>query len=189
MARLVPRNSLPTGERVTATIDITASALMTALRTFLMGVYAGQVIQSQDNRVPMPVGNFCTITPLLIKALSMSHSTYTDPGTNPGTESNQRSTQWNVQLDFYGPTAADACAIIAALIRTDYACEQLATSGMQPLYAGDPKQTTMMNAEQQYEPRWTVEFVAQYNPVVNTPLDFASRLDATLVSVDVKFPP
>ena len=174
---------------MTASIDITETQLLTALRTFLLTVYAGEVIQAQANRVAMPQGNFCTMTPLFLKALTMSHSAYTDPGTNPGAESNQRSTQWNVQLDFYGPTSSDACAIVAALIRTDYACDQLAASGMQPLYAGDPKQTTMINAEQQYEPRWTVEFVAQFNPIVTTPLDFASVLNAGLIDVDVKFPP
>lgn len=174
---------------MTATISITESALLAALRGFLLTIYAGEVVQSQDNRLPMPKGNFCTMTPLFLTALSMSHSAYTDPGTNPGTESNQRSTEWRVQLDFYGDSAADSAATVAALVRTPYACEQLAASGMQPLYAGEPKQTTLINAEQQYNNRWTVEFVAQFNPVVQTPLDFADQLDVGLVDVDVTYPP
>lgn len=174
---------------MTATISITESALMIALRTFLLTVYAGEVIQSQTNRAAMPTGNFCTMTPLFLTPLSMSHSAYTDPGTNPGTEANQRSTEWRVQLDFYGDSAADSAATVAALVRTPYACEQLATSGMQPLYAGDPKQTTLINAEQQFNSRWTLDFIAQFNPVVQTPLDFADQLDVGLIDIDVTYPP
>lgn len=174
---------------MSTTIDITQTQLLTALRTFLLGIYAGEVIQSQNNRVPMPNGNFCTMTPLFLTGLSTSRSTYTDPGTSLGTESNQRSTEWRVQLDFYGESAADSATMVAALIRTSYACDQLADSGMQPLYAGEPKQTTLTNAEQQYESRWTVDFIAQFNPTVQTTMDFADQLAIGLVDVDVTFPP
>lgn len=175
---------------MTATIDITESQLLAALRTFLLGVYAGEVVKAQDNRVPMPVGPFCAMTPLFITGLSTSTSTYTDPGTNPGgTQNHQRSTQWQVQLDFYGAGAGDSAAIVAALIRTPYACEQLASSGMQPLYAGEPKQMPLNNAEQQYENRWSVDFIAQFNPIVQTPQDFADQLVVGLADVDVTFPP
>lgn len=189
MAGLVPRDPVPAGAVVTASISITEAALLAALRGFLLPIIGGQVIRSQTNRAPMPTGDFCVMTPLFLTGLSTSWSAYTDPGSNPGSENAQRSTQWNVQLDFYGPSAADHAAIIAALIRTPYACDQLAGSGMQPLYAGDAKQTAMVNAEQQYENRWTVDFVAQFNPVVQTPMDFAAQLAIGLADVDVTFPP
>lgn len=172
-----------------ATISLTQSALLTALRSFLLGLYAGEVVQAQDNRVPMPLGSFCTMTAMYITPLSMSFDTYTDPGTNPGTANNQRSTQWRVQLDFYGPGAADSATIIAQTVRTEYACTQLVASGMQPLYASEPKNTTLINAEQQFENRWTVDFIAQFNPIVTTPMDFAAQLDIGLADVDVTFPP
>jgi hypothetical protein len=174
---------------MTATLSITESALLTALRGFLLPVIGGEVIRSQGNRTPMPTGDFCTMTPMFQAGLSTSWSDYTDPGANPGSENVQRDTQWNVQLDFYGPNASDRAAIVAALIRTPYACDQLAASGMQPLYAGEPKQTSLINAEQQYENRWTVDFVAQFNPVVQTPMDFAAQLAIGLADVDVTFPP
>src|SRR6185437_8444727 len=47
---------------------------------------------------------------------------------------------------------------------------------MQPLYAEEPRNLTMINAENQYEPRWSFDFIAQFNPVVSTPLDFAVAL-------------
>ncbi|HEV2540196.1 MAG TPA: hypothetical protein VGU03_10865 [Frateuria sp.] len=175
---------------MTATISITESALLTALRAFLLGIVAGEVIRAQGNRAAMPVGDFCTMTPLFVTGLSTNRVTYTDPGSNPGTGNNGRSSRWDCQLDFYGPSAADHAATVATLIRTDYACEQFAASGvdMQPLYAGEPKQTTLINAEQQFENRWTVEFSAQFNPVVSTPQDFAAALTVAPASVDARFP-
>lgn len=174
---------------MSATIDITQAQLLTALRTFLLGIYSGEVIRSQDNRVPMPTGPFCTMTPLFLTGLSSSSSTYTDPGAGTGTENNQRSTQWRVQLDFYGVGSGDAAATVAALVRTSYACDQMAASGMQPLYAGEPKQNPLITAEQQYENRWTVDFIAQFNPIVQTPMQFASSLAVGVADVDVTFPP
>ena len=60
---------------------------------------------------------------------------------------------------------------------------------MQPLYASDPKQTTLINAEQQYNNRWTMDFFAQFNPVVQVPQDFAAALQVDLAEVDEHFPP
>lgn len=174
---------------MSATISITENQLIVALGTFLQGIYGGAVLRSQANRVPMPSGPFCAMTPLFITGLSSSTSTYTDPGQGVGTENNQRSTQWRVQLDFYGEGAGDAAATVAALIRTPYACDQLSSSGMQPLYAGEPKQNPLTNAEQQYENRWTVDFIAQFNPIVQTPMEFASQLAVGVADVDVTFPP
>lgn len=176
---------------MTLTVSITESDLLTALRAFLLDVIGGEVIQSQDNRVPMPSGNFCTMTPLSTMDLSTPRSGYADPGTTPGNASYARSVKWPCQLDFYGTTAADHAAIAAGIIRTPYACTFFAGQGidMQPLYAGEPRQNTLINGQQQFEPRWTLDFIAQYNPVVTTPQDFASSLDIGLADVDVTFPP
>lgn len=175
---------------MTASISITESALLTALRSFLLGIIGGEVIKAQGNRAAMPTGDFCTMTPLLVTGLSTDRVTYADPGSNPGTGDHSRSTRWDCQLDFYGPSAADHAATVATLIRTGYACEQFAASGvdMQPLYAGEPKQTTMLNAEQQFEDRWTLEFSAQFNPAVSTPQDFAAALTVVPASIDARFP-
>lgn len=176
---------------MTSTISITQDNLTTALRGWLLSVIAGEVIAAQQNRVAMPAGPFCQITPLFMRALSTDRASYVDPGVNPGTESHSRSTQWTAQLDFYGSTAADNAAIVATLIRTDTTCTYFAGLGldMQPLYAGEPKQTSMITGEQQYLSRWTLEFVAQFNPVVQAAQDFAASLRIGLADIDVVFPP
>lgn len=177
---------------MSVTVSITKAQLQTALRAFLLGITGNgwQVIEGQDNRVAMPTGTFITMTSMLTPMLSTSKSTWVDPGSNPGTENNLTSSQWRCQLDFYGDGAGDMALTVSRLVRTEYACDQFATSGvdMQPLYAEEPRNTTLINAEQQYEERWTLDFLAQFNPVVSTPLDFAATLTAGLVEVDTTFP-
>lgn len=175
-----------------STTSITSSQLYTALRTFLLGIVTTgwQVVQAQDNRVAMPTGSFVTMTAMAMSLLSTSKSTWIDPGTNPGTENNLTSSGWRVQLDFYGDGAQDMALMVSRLVRTEYACTQFSASGvdMQPLYAEEPRNTTLINAEQQYEERWTFDFHAQFNPIVTTPLDFAAALEAGIVEVDTTFP-
>lgn len=176
---------------MSATISITETQLLTALRAFLLTLVNAEVIRSQQNRVAMPTGDFVVMTPLFTTGLSTDLTAYQPGSSNPGVESHSRATQWNVQLDCYGPSASDNANLIATMIRTDYACQQFLASGIdiQPLYAGEPKQSTMINAEQQFENRWTVDFVAQYNPVVKMPQDFANTLTIIPAEVDVTFPP
>lgn len=173
---------------MTLSISITDENLLTALRGFLLSALGGEVVQGQANRVAMPAGDFIEMTPMLLSSLSTTRSSY-DPSTSVQSFANP--TKWTCQLDFYGASAANNAATFLAVIRSSYACEQFAASGLdfQPLYAGDPRNTTLITGEQQYEGRYTVDFIAQFNPVVQTPQDFANQLAIGLVDVDVVFPP
>jgi len=174
-------------------ISITDEALLATVRAYLLAVLGSGwgVFVTQDNRVPMPNGNFVMMTRMGSLLLATPTGKWVDPGTNPGTVESKTSARGRFQLDFYGEGAADAVHIVQALFRTRYTCDQLAGSGLevQPLYAEDPKNTTMVNAEQQYQERWTLDAFIQFNPVVTVPLDFASALEATVVEIDTKFPP
>lgn len=176
---------------MSATISVTESALYLAVRTFLEGLVACPVMQSQQNHMAMPKGDFILMTGLNAPALSTDKVTFIPGQSNPGSETHSRSTQWNVQLDCYGPDAADMAALIATTFKTDYAAQELAGAAIeiQPLYAKDPLQGTILNAENQYEPRWIVELVFQYNPVVTLPQDFAMSLTVVPAEVDATFPP
>ena len=46
-----------------------------------------------------------------------------------------------------------------------------------------------MNAEQQFENRWTIDVVMQANQVVTVPQQFASALNVELIEVDATYPP
>ncbi|WP_447876935.1 phage neck terminator protein [Serratia fonticola] len=170
------------------TTSVTEDDLMTALGGFLTSVSGWEVVQSQANDVPMPKRDFITMTSINDVTLSTNRITYTDaPGA--GTQNFTRSVQWDVQVDCYGEKAKDITNTLAALMRSDYACTALAETPIQPLYAGEPHNTTMVNGEQLYESRWTVDVHFQFNPTVSTPMEFADQLNTELVSVDATYPP
>jgi len=178
---------------MTATISITQDTLTTALRGFLLPIVSTtEVFLSQQNLDPMPLGSFITMTPISTEGLSTNHTSYHDTGVSgTGTQMNSRTTLWRCQLDCYGDDAQDMANIIATLWRSPYACENLTTDtlNIQPLYAGEPHQTTMINAEQQFENRWTVDVMLQFNPVITVPQDFADQLVIGLVEIGAKYPP
>jgi hypothetical protein len=176
---------------MSVTIDITESQLMQWLGNFLTAVLpAGvAVVQGQQNRVPMPNGDFVQMTTVVMPKLATSVSSWQDPGFNPGVEKNQTSTRWDVQLDFYGPSAQQYSSVVSGLVRTDYACRYFEDNGysMSPLYADEPRNTAMINAEKQYQSRWTLQASFQFNPTITTPLDFTASLEVELVEVDTTY--
>lgn len=173
---------------MTATISITESQLYQAFGNFLAGVLTCTIMQGQQNRVAMPTGNFLTMTSLGTTGLSTDKATYQPLAS---TQTHTRSTRWDVQLDFYGPSAADNANLIATLMKSDYACGQIEASGlsMDPLYAEEPRQIPFVNAENQYEKRWTVQCALQFNPTVVVSQQFATSLEVIPANIDVVFPP
>lgn len=169
-------------------ITITDDQLRQALLTFIEGAGETQVFAGQDNEVAQPTGQYVMLQTLYTKGLSTNKEAW---NTTAQTVDNGRDTEWCCQVDVYGPGAADRANLLALLVKTQYACGVFASSGvdMMPLYATDPQQTTMVNAEEQYEERYTFEFHAHYNPVVTTPGQFANVLTITPIDVDVRFPP
>ena len=176
---------------MSATISITQDDLTTALRGFLLSLVDAEVFLSQENNSPMPLGDFVTMTPMFITGLSTNRVSYSGSGTGIGSELTQRSNQWRCQLDFYGNSAQEMAAIVGTMIRSEYSANWFRQNNMPvtPLYAGEPHQTTMINAEQQYESRWTLDFIAQFNAVIATPLDFMDSIQIGTVAADLKFPP
>jgi hypothetical protein len=179
------------------TISVTESQMLTSLRTYVLnalGLADQNVVKGQGNRVAMPQGSFLIMTSLRLKELSTVMRKY-NPPTAPapalGSVDNMRDMEWVVQLDVYGTTAMDMAAILYTLIRTPYTYWQFVDNGgiCQPLFASEPRNTTMVDAEAQYEDRWTFELHVQYSPVVQTPLAFISALEISLQLADPKLPP
>ena len=77
------------------------------------------------------------------------------------------------------------------MFRDEYACDifNAASINAQPLYMTDPLQVPFVNGEQQYENRWTVDAHIDIEPVVTSPLSFASTLSAGIKEVDTTYPP
>lgn len=103
-----------------------------------------------------------------------------------GTESLLQSTELQIQIDVHGPNSSDNSQIISTLFRDEYAvdafgsfniAQSLDPLSITPLFVDDPKQIPFMNAEQQYEYRYTITAHIQANQTVVVPMQFAEQLD------------
>jgi hypothetical protein len=190
---VLARDSTPEGLTMPTSISITEDDVFATLRTFLLGIVADgvEVIAGQDNRVPEPLSDdFLVLTQLGQVRLSTNSDTYTDPGTNPGTRNFKRATKSTIQIDIHGPNSADNAAMIETLYRSEYAVDSFKASGLdiRPLYCEDAKQMPFINGENQFEQRWIITAVIQYNPVTAVPQDFADALSVNIISVDATYP-
>lgn len=103
-------------------------------------------------------------------------------------------TMGSIQLDVYGPDSADNSQIISTLWRSASAVAYFANPTnaafeIAPLYASDARQMPFITGSQQYQERWTLDLNLQVNPVVATPIQFASAVTVGLINVDAAFPP
>lgn len=174
-----------------ATIDLTEQAVFTALRAFVLDVLpvtGPNVVKGQQNRTPMPTGpNFVILTPTGRAQLATTARTYVptdDPAPAVGQRDTQRQTRLDVQIDVYGPAAAENVQIVSTLLRDMYGCDFLRPYQVQPLYCNDPRQLPLVTGEQQYLARWMLGATLQFNPTVSTSQQFADIVDVTLVEAD-----
>lgn len=159
-------------------LSFTDLDVLEQVRQFLLAILPAGVdaFQGQDNRVPEPfVGDFVVMTSMGQMRLATTVEDF-EVVADVGQLQLQASTEWKVQLDVHGDGSAANAAAIALAWRSGWACAFLAASIITPLYADDPLQAPFMNAEEQYETRWTVTVYVQANPVLTMPQDFASVL-------------
>jgi len=156
---------------MTATTTPTQTDLFTVLRAFILSLITCEVIQGLGNGVPMPLGGFICMTSLSQTRLSTNVNGYVDPVTTTGTRTARQATQHTVQIDCYGPDSSEWATILSTMLRDEYGCLALAPN-VSPLSADDPKQSPLIDGEQQYEARWTLTALLQVNPTVSTPQQF-----------------
>lgn len=166
----------------------TESDLYQALGDYLRGLFSDAGIErTQQNRVPMPQGDFITMTGIDVTGLSTAVVTYSAPEqAGEGSQHITRTTKWRCQLDFYGPHAADNAQALATLFRSEFSVQLFRQTGglISPLYCSDPLNTTFVNGQQQYEPRRTLDIQMQINPVVTTPLMFFDNVITRTTEAD-----
>lgn len=106
-------------------------------------------------------------------------------------------TEVSVQCDVHAATlqvAGDAAVMVATLWRDQFGIDAMAAKNVAnglaggvttPLYCADPRQAPFINAEGQYESKWTVDLHMQANQTVyGIPEQFADVLDIEAVSVE-----
>lgn len=165
-----------------------SDALFVTLQAFVMALTAldiDHVVQGLGNDVPQPDGPHVVMTATRQDPLSTNHSMYN--GTTQERTA-QVSMQYTIQIDCYGPQSSDMATTLSMMWRDPYGCDAMAPDA-QPLYASTPVQVPLINAEANYEQRWTFSALLQFNPSVTVPQQSATVLGVDLVSVDAEYPP
>lgn len=169
---------------MSATISITDDDVFKAMRAFLTSVLPAdvEVVQLQDDGVPMPQGPFVGMNNGSNKRLATNSRTYGATSAAILTPS-----AYTMALDFYGPDAGSYAATVQALFR-DYVGADLFPSNIRPLYADDPIQIPLITGERTWEQRWRLEAVMQTNTVVTISQQTANAVRVGLIEVDGAYP-
>jgi len=169
------------------TIDIIDQDVFRALVVFFRSFLPAnvEVVQAQDNRVPMPKGGFVAMNNIGMDRLSFNVDSY-----NSFTQGKSilTPTKFDMQLDFYGPTAQEWAIKTVSLFRDEYATE-IFPPNIQPLYADDPDQIPLIDGEDQYEQRWRLAATLQYNPILSTSQQSMIAVEIELAPIDQTFNP
>lgn len=149
--------------------SVTESQLDEAIRSFIIGVMpmGVTVIKGQQNRLPQPLKDFVIFTSRTRRRISTEQVEWFPGGEVVDDLRRTGGFEVIMQVDVYGPKAAENAQVIASLFRSSYACDRfkaLVPSGaVQPLHSSDPQQMPLINAEEQYEQRWTMDAHMQAN--------------------------
>lgn len=178
------------GDCMPATINLSENNLIAALGDYLKAVLGDStmVIRSQGNRVSLPTGDFVLMTPINLPAKSMGVVSYTDDEIDQARH-DTRTLDWRVQLDFYGDIAQSWAATVATLFRTEYSADLFEGTGLAPLYAEDPMQSTIVQSEDQWNNRWILDVHLQPRIIITTPQQFADQLNIDVAETNARFPP
>lgn len=174
-----------------ATVDIAGNMNVTTVQGVLLlgaaviwpGIVPGTVITGQLTGLPGAAGLY-SVSPAPGAAIG--------PGpVYAGLLHASASTEVVFQLDIHGPQSPESAQMIATLLRDEWATDYFKTAfperTVQPLYVDDPRQTAFVDAEAQYEDRWTVDVHLQANPTISVLQQFAATVQVGLVPVDEFF--
>lgn len=167
---------------MSVTTSITDDDVFTALRTFLISIVPSgvEVIQNQDNGVPMPDGPFATMNNVGQRRLATNVTAYDSAGQTKAVEAD---TEYTMQVDLYGPDSGAWATAVQTLFRDPYAVDMF-PDNIKPLSADDPIQIPLINAENCWEQRWRVRCVMQTCPVITLPQQSATAAHIDLYVVD-----
>lgn len=177
---------------MTLTVTPTLDDLYAALGAFIGTIVPAGVIviQTPENRAAMPAASpgFVGMTAMLQDRIMTNLDLWNPNDVNPSAISIQQSVRITMQLDCYGAASGDWATILSTVLRDEYGCTALAPF-LSPLYTEAPRFAPLVDGEQQYERRWIVPAIMQYNPVTSTPMQFADEAQITLIEIDERYPP
>ncbi|MGC8517910.1 MAG: phage neck terminator protein [Steroidobacteraceae bacterium] len=177
---------------MTVTVSPSQDAVYQALESFITSVLGAgiPVIRGLPNRVAMPQTSpgFVLMQCLMINRLRWNEDTWDTTSATPTTMTLEEGVEVRVQLDFYGQSSGDWAATLSTLLRDSYGCAALGPN-CQPLYADEARMMPLIDEEQQYEERWSLDARIQYNPVTTIPQTFANSTQISVINVNETYPP
>lgn len=147
----------------------------------------GKCEQAQANRVPMDKGEFNILTPLRFRRLSTSRETNKDTGVQSTSSLGFTEVrQAEVQVDLYGDGAGDRAIALETLFRTGYAYDAIKAidARVAPLYSTEAIQAPMINAENQWQERYTLTLSLQVHITIDVQQDYFDKAQITINQAD-----
>lgn len=168
--------------------DFTIDNIIDVLADFVEPI-CGAVHQAQADRIPMPKGQFCIMTPLRFPRLSNTRDIKQDTG-DPQTSSMGYTEvrQADIQVDIYGPGAGDRAIALETVFSSSYGYDSIkAIDGrLAPLYSSAAIQAPMVNAESQWQERYTLTLSLQAHITVSFQQDYFDKAEITTQQVDIR---
>nr|WP_174506079.1 hypothetical protein [Acinetobacter sp. Marseille-Q1620] len=155
--------------------SITHQDLYTEVRAYLLGLFHCDVVQGQQNGSPLPKDGIVMMI-LFEKDIGTVVDFYEE---NEDVTYVQGGRQATLQLDFYGDQAQSRASKVALLWKNQYSTSRL--RHCQPLYGKEPQNMNFINEQSNYETRWMLELVLQYNPETSFEQTF---LDQPLLKIN-----
>jgi hypothetical protein len=92
----------------------------------------------------------------------------------------------DLQIDIYGDGAGDRANILETVFRSGYAWEAIKAldARLSPLYSSDAIQAPMINAEEQWQERYTLTLSLQADITVTLPQDYFETVEFTTEQAD-----
>lgn len=161
--------------------EMAFGAILAGASVFGVDVLSGTLVVDQIDGTPGGAGTYTVSKTQTIATQTLAS----------GGKTLEQKAEVTVQIDFHSKnfSAADMAQTVSTTLRDAYGVEQMAGTGVTPLYADDPKQMPFYNEAQQFEWRWVVESNFQINQIVAVPQQYADAVEVEVISVDATYPP
>lgn len=166
--------------------DFTVDNIIDVLAGYIEPI-AGKCLQAHANRVPMPKDQFCILTPLRFTRLSTTRELKQDTG-SPDTSAMGYTEvrQADIQVDIYGQGAGDRAIALETTFTSGYGYDIIKAidARLAPLYSSPAIQAPMINAESQWQERYTLTLSLQAHITVSFQQDYFDKAEISTEQVD-----
>ncbi|HGC4589309.1 hypothetical protein ODR23_23335 [Escherichia coli] len=166
--------------------DFTVDNIIDVLAGYIEPI-AGKCLQAHANRVPMPKDQFCILTPLRFTRLSTTRELKQDTGSpDTSTMGYTEVRQADIQVDIYGQGAGDRAIALETTFTSGYGYDIIKAidARLAPLYSSPAIQAPMINAESQWQERYTLTLSLQAHITVSFQQDYFDKAEISTEQVD-----